>query len=255
MKKILCLLFVILVCSCASQKRFVYFQPGEEIFPEQRMSQQISNPKEIRIQPNDILAITVNSVDGQAANPYNLVRSDMPNNNQPINDFLVDKNGDVSFPGLGNVKLAGLTMNEAKNKLKQSLEPYLKDAVINMRFVNFSITVMGEVQSPASYRVSGERITVIEALGLAGDITDFGDRENIMVIREKNGLREFGQINMLSDSIFESKHFYLIQNDVVYVPPNKAKSFSASSQPTSRVLLPILGFLTSVASLIIVANK
>lgn len=239
------------MCSCASQAKFVYFQPAGEL------NKTVLEKKvpEIRLLPNDILAITVSSVNTSASGPYNLVRPDINSAAQPITDFLINAKGIINYPGLGEVAVAGLTTTETEEKIKKLVSPFLTDAVVNVRLTNFTVTVTGEVRSPSSYPVTDQRITLVEALGLAGDINDLGDREKVMVIRESNGDREFMTLNLLSDSVFTSPYYYLQQNDLIYVPPTKGKAFSARSEPLSRVILPAVGVLASLASLIIIANR
>lgn len=239
------------ICSCASQKKFVYFQhEGER--DEAVTGKAIP---EIRLLPNDILAITVSSVNAAASGPYNLVRPDINSAAQPITDFLISAKGMINYPGLGEISVMGLTTEEAEEKIKKLVSPFLSDAVVNVRLINFTVTVTGEVRSPSSYVISDQRVTLVEALGLAGDINDLGDREKVMVIRESKDQREFMTINLLTDSVFASPYYYLQQNDVIYVPPTKGKAFSARSEPLSRVILPAVGVLASLASLIIIANR
>ncbi len=239
------------MCSCASQKKFVYFQ-HEGDRAEAVMEKEVP---EIRLLPNDILAITVSSVNAAASGPYNLVRPDINSATQPITDFLINARGMINYPGLGEINVEGLTTAEAEEKIKKLVSPFLSDAVVNVRLINFTVTVTGEVRSPSSYVIADQRITLIEALSLAGDINDLGDREKVMVIRESKGEREFMTVNLLTDSVFISPYYYLQQNDVIYVPPTKGKAFSARSEPLSRVILPAVGVLASLASLIIIANR
>ena len=253
MKNLGLLFILFFACSCASQKNFVYFQP--EVEAVKLVNQSIKNEPEVKIRRDDMLAIVATSIDGLAANPYNLVRTDVNAGALPITNFLVSETGDIDYPGLGKVKLEGLSIAQAKEKIKGLLSPYLKDAVINVRLVNFKVTVLGEVRSPSSFAISEEKISILEALGLAGDITDFGDRKNIVVIRETSEDREFGHLNILSEDIFKSEFFYLMQNDVIYVPPNKHKALSVKTEPLRQIVLPVLGVMISLSTLIILTNR
>lgn len=250
-------LIIISVCSCTSHKKFLYFQSESEGAPQ--FEQEITNRIMIRIQPDDRLAISVRTLDPKASAPFNLSGQSMDvkgaNSTPSITDYLVDIDGDIEFPGLGEVHLGGLTTQEAKDLLLERLDIYLKDAIINIRFTNFKITILGEVRRPASYVIDGEQLTITEALGLAGDITDFGSRESIVVIREQDGKREHGVIDMSDVAVFNSEYYYLRQNDVLYIPPTKTKSTSVSFDPYGRVLLPVLGALLSAAALIVTLNR
>lgn len=252
MKLYLGLLGILLCCSCASKKQFVYFQNLQQQADSFGL---INEQKPLVIQADDILAILVTSVNSEASNPYNIIRPDVPSGVAPISDFLVDSEGQIDYPGLGKVEVAGSTIVEIKAKLKKMLEPYLTDAVVNVRIQNFRVNVLGEVTRPSSYIVGEEKRSVIEVLAQAGDITGFGDREHVMVIREENGERTSEELNLLDVSVFQSDYFYLRQNDIVYVPPTNGKAISARSAPLSQVVLPVLGVLSSLASLIIVATR
>lgn len=252
MKKIIGLLGIVICCSCASKKEFVYFQGIQE---QAEAINKINEQKPLVIQHDDILAILVTSVNSDASNPYNIVRPDVPSGVSPVSDFLVDAEGNIEYPGLGEISVKGLTIVEVKEKIRSQLNPFLKDAVINVRIQNFRVNVLGEVRRPSSYIVREEKMTIIEALAQAGDITGFGDRKRVLVIREEKGERKVEEINLLDVSVFQSEYFYLRQNDTVYVPPTDGKAISARSAPLSQVVLPVLGFLSSLASLIIVATR
>jgi len=252
MKKLCALCLVLLSVSCASKKSFVYFQDYKEHSANGGI---LSEAAPVLIQHDDILAILVSSINGNASAPYNLVRPDLPTGQFPITDFLVDQEGNIEYPGLGTIKVQGMTIVELKSKLRALLRPYLTDAVVNVRISNFRVNVIGEVRNPSTYVINEEKRTLLEVLAQAGDITGFGDRERVVVIREVNGKRDFKEINLLNADVFESEYFYLRQNDTVYVPPTNGKAVSARSAPLSQVVLPVLGVLTSLASLIIVATR
>ena len=252
MKQVSLLLLLTFLCSCAGKEKFVYFQSSKPGFQNPK---KIENQPDITILPDDVLAITINSVNAVAAAPYNLVRPDVNGNVTPIIDFQVDAQGAINYPGIGSINLLGLTISEAENRILQKVEPFLSDAVVNVRLTNFKVTVTGEVRRPDSYNVNRERITIVEAIGMAGDINDLGDRENLLLIRENQTERGIHHINMLSDSVFLSPYYYLRQNDIIYVPPTDGKAFTARSEPWSRVVLPVISVLASLASLIIIANR
>ena len=161
----------------------------------------------------------------------------------------MDTNGEIDLPVIGTLKLSELTIEEAKAAIAQKLTPYLKDPVIIIRFMNFRFTVLGEVGSPSTLSVPGERITILEAIGQAGDLTPYSNRENIMVIREQDGKREFGYINIHSPEVFQSPYFYLQQNDIVYVEP--IPEVTATVRDPITEALPIISGILSISALIL----
>ena len=174
-------------------------------------------------------------------------------NNPSLQGYLVDPNGYVDFPVLGKMKLSDRTIEEAQTLIAEKLVPYLNNPVIIMRFLNFRLTVLGEVNKPGTISVQGERITILEALGQAGDLTPYSNREKIMVIREQEGKREFGYIDIHSPEIFQSPYFYLQQNDIVYVEPTKAATATVRD-PISEIL-PLVSGILSIAALLIAFTR
>lgn len=226
----------------------------------------ILNAVDLRIHPNDLLRITVHSLDPEAAAPFNIDpvmgqgqgggninqmfgggqgNQGAPNNLELFNGYFVDEQGFIDFPVLGRIKVGSLTIPEAKVKIATLLEAYLRDAVVNMRFLNFKITVLGEVNRPGTLRLTNERITLLEALGMAGDLTFYANRTNLLVIREQEGVRKYARINLQTDTIFQSEYFYLQQNDVVYVEPLQAR-VATVSDPANRLISYISAFLSIV---------
>jgi polysaccharide export outer membrane protein len=143
--------------------------------------------------------------------------------------YLVDQNGEVDFPVVGRVKLGGLTREQAVNKLTEAVNQYVKSPIVTVRLLNFKITVIGEVNRPSTFTVPTEHINVLEALGLAGDLTPYGRRENILLLREKDGVRTTTRLNLNSKVLLNSPYFYLQQNDLLYVEPDKIKEVQAST--------------------------
>ena len=136
---------------------------------------------------------------------------------QELEGYTVNPEGNIDFPTLGTLHIAGMTRNEVADMIKGMLTQYMPDPIVTINFLNFNITVIGEVEKPGNFRITGDRVSILEALGMAGDMTEFGDRENVVVIRETDGVREIGRLNIKSKKIFESPYYYLQQNDVVYV--------------------------------------
>ncbi|MEJ1236943.1 polysaccharide biosynthesis/export family protein [Chryseolinea sp. T2] len=215
----------------------------------------IKNYASPKIQPDDILAITVSSLSAESNVIYNNVL--LPANGnvgtlaEKINEgYLVDKNGFINFPVIGKVALAGLTKEEAIEKMTDLIKTQVKNPIVNVRFINFKVTVIGEVTKPATFVVETEKINVLEALGLAGDMTEFGRRENVLIIREKDGIRTSARLNLNNKAVLTSPFYYLQQNDIVYVEPdNKVKT--AQTAPGNR-LIGIWSALITTAGFVLI---
>jgi polysaccharide export outer membrane protein len=251
------LLPLLLTTGCVKHTQLLYFRNQSEFVPLQ--GHDINNQLRIQIQPDDVLSITVKALDQETAEPFNLfgagqqVMGQLAINNPSLLGYLVDPNGNIDLPVLGRVNMAGLSIDEAKALIVKKLEPYLKDPVIIIRFMNFRFTVLGEVRAPRTISVPGERITILEAIGQAGDLTPYSNREKIMVIREQNGKREFGYVNIHSPDIFQSPYFYLQQNDIVYIEP--IKEATAVVRDPIQETLPILSAVVSIAALVVAFTR
>lgn len=241
--------------SCVSQKEVAYFQNAENEAPDQAIA--ITNRFTPTIQPTDILSIYVTSLNPEASsffNPYAAVAqgttiTQMLQPGQiPTNiGYLVDTEGNVELPMLGKVKVSGLTTLQARDQVREKLKPYLKEPTVNIRMLNFKVSVMGEVVRPSMFTIPNEQITLPEALSLAGDITIFGRRDNVLIIRETNGKREFARINLNRRDLFSSPYYYLHPNDVVYVQPGKARTTSADRFfQTAPLLVSGLSFIAVI---------
>lgn len=256
MKKIyLALLLFLTLASCASRKNIVYLQPSQ-LELENMQSKYV--PK---IQQEDLLTITVSAADVKATMPFNQqnvyqatagTATDMAF--KPT--YLVDANGDIDFPVLGKVKVGGLSRLEATDLLRSQLERYIVDPGVNITFANFKITVLGEVRKPGTYTLPQERVTVLEALGLAGDMTIKGVRNNVLLIREKDGQKKMERLNLLSDSLLNSPYYYLSQNDVLYVEPNGSEVRNSNLGQNTNVWISITSLIITITALIVTnANK
>ena len=241
------LLVVLITTSCASRKELVYLQGG-------------SNTKELVsyepvLQPDDVVMIVVSSENPEVAAPYNLkaitVQGDTENGigTQRMQTYILDKEGKIEFPLLGTISLSGLTKTQAVAKLKELLKDHVNDAIINFRILNFKITVLGEVQKPGTYPVSSERITLLEAIGMSGDLTIYGNRTNVLLIREKNGTKTMERIDLTKSDFLNSSAYYLSQNDVVYVEPNKTRINSSAIGPNLTVGISALSLIVTIIAL------
>lgn len=245
-------LVLMLVFSCTTPKDFIYFQENEEGLSNDELV--IPEFKGLNVKTDDILAIQVSSVNSRVSQPYNIIGS-REEPEQTIRDFLVDSEGNIDYPGVGTISVVGLTVREVKEALLDKIRPFVTDAVVNARILNFKITVLGEVKLPSVYPQADEQVSILDALGMAGDLTDFGDREKILLIREQNGKQQTFTLNLASKSILGNSNFYLQQNDVIYVSPVEQKTKYARTEPVGRVILPALGVVTALASLVILATN
>jgi polysaccharide export outer membrane protein len=176
------------------------------------------------------------------------LRINTTSTNTPTGEgYLVAKNGTIDFPVLGTLNVQGLTIPQLKDTLKVKLDKYLTDPILNIRLLNYKVTVLGEVLRPSTYSIPSERITIVDAIGMAGDLTIYGKRENVLLIREENGQRKFIRMNLNSSNIFESPYYYLKQNDIVYIEPNKSKITASDASQ-----LRYFAIATSVITLLIV---
>lgn len=229
-----------------TRKDISYFQDISDSVTVERISQQF----EARIDEGDILSIHVSSLSAEASSFFNVVGENT--DKQVANTYLVDAEGNVEMPLIGAVSVSGLTGIEAKNKIKSKLNKYLIDPTVNVRIRNFKVTVLGEVKLPGVYTIPNEKVTLVEALGLAGDLSIFGKRKNVLLIREKNGERTFVRIDLSSKELFNSEYYYLHSNDIIYVEPGKGKI--ASADAWYKILPIVFGGLTTLTLILRLGN-
>lgn len=273
LNSLLVILLLFGLSSCVQQKQIAYFQKSLN----QSDTLSVAQAYIPKIQSGDILAVAIGSLNPAASsffNPFStmpvtgdnvatqaagstsnavstsvispsLVQSSAPG-------LLVDANGNIELPIVGAVKVAGLTTIAAKDTIKAKVSKYLKEPTVTVRFLNYKISVLGEVMRPSVYVIPNETITLPEALGLAGDMTIYGKRDNVLVIRDNNGKKEFGRVNLNSRNLFSSPYYYLHANDVVYVEPG-----SGRIAQTDKIyqLLPVALSALSLISIIIVYSK
>lgn len=243
-------LSVIIMTSCASRRDVVYFQNTGDF--ETLVDKNSITPK---FKVDDVLSIYVSTLDNEASAPFNLFRGGSEGGLRPEQvDYLIDKDGEIDFPVVGKIKVAGLSSEELRVLLREELSEYLKDPIINIRLRNFTITVLGEVNRPGTYPVEGERITIMEALGLANDLTIKGKRENVMVIRDFDGTKVYHRINLKRKEAMSSPVYYLTQNDVVYVEPNKSAITSSSLDNRATIAISIASILVTSTVILLTRN-
>ncbi|WP_245826203.1 polysaccharide biosynthesis/export family protein [Spirosoma rigui] len=208
------------------------------------------------VKPGDVLSIQINSLNAEAStffNPYTPMtlasnRSGQPTNSSglpEISGYLVAPSGEIELPLIGQVGVKGLTLTQVRNEIRTRLTPYLKEPTVNVRNLNFRISVLGEVARPSLFTVPNDQITLIEALSLAGDATIYGRRDNILVVREENGQKTFSRLDITRRSFFRSPYYYLHPNDIVYVEPGRARVSNADQ--FYQVIPAILSALSFVA--------
>ena len=219
MKKIFSLLILMtLIFSCASEKDILYFQNSDQL-----NLKEINQKFEPIIETNDILYITVSSINEEVLRPFLKTQQIQQTNstNPGLDGYLVNIDGEISFPVLGNIKVVGYTRDFVEELLKEKISVYVKDVVVDVRIMNFEITVIGEVAKPGVFQINDERVTLPEALALAGDLTEDGKRTTITIVREENGIRKVKNIDYTNSDFFNSEFYFLKQNDLVYVEPSK----------------------------------
>lgn len=252
------LLVVVSLTGCTSYKKVPYLQNSADV--NNTLSAQPLY--DARIMPKDLLTITVNTTDPQAAVPFNLTTqtpaatgaSELFSTTQPtLQKYLVDNSGNIDFPVLGTLHLGGLTKGEAENLIRERLMAYLKETpVVTVRMVNYKISVMGEVARPGTFTVSNEKINVLEALAMAGDMTVYGLRDNVKLIREDaEGKRQIVELNLNDANLVLSPYYYMQQNDILYVTPNKTKAKNSDIGNTTTTVISATSILVSIASLIV----
>lgn len=250
------ILALIMLSSCGSRKNIVYFQ--DEPLQEDVL---MSEPKQLIYKPDDILTINVAALDPDAVRPFNLAfvqggTSDIvrAQGGMQQQTYLVDYDGNIEFPVLGTLKIAGLTRTELTDMLTEKISEYVTNPIVNVRLANFTVTILGEVRNPGTFTIQDERITVLEALGLADDLTIFGKRKNVLLVREVDGKKKYAKIDLTTVNVVNSPVYYLQQNDVIYVEPNNAKIRSSTYNQNNAVLISAIGTLTTIVAVFILRN-
>lgn len=209
---------------------------------------------EAKLKIGDIVSVYISTLNPSLAKPYNLV-IDAGAAGEMVT-YLIDVDGNIDYPVLGKIKLLGLTVEEAKELFKKKFKDgnLLKDPVVIIRILNYRVTIAGEVNSPGVYNVQNERVTILEALGMAGDLTIKAKRDNVLVIRNQNGTKTYSRVDLTSKEVFNSPVFYLTQNDYVYVEPNNSAISGASGDGRVSTLISITSFLLTTALIFVTRN-
>ncbi len=254
-KSYLIILTTLLLVSCTSYKSVPYLQNPEAV----NEFQEILPMYDAKIMPKDLLTITVNTSDPEAAAPFNLTVQSPININrstlttQPtLQQYLVSNDGSIDFPVLGRLQVGGLTKNEAENMIREKLGDYLRETpIVTVRMSNYKIAVLGEVARPGMFTVNNEKVNIFEALAMAGDLTVWGMRDNVKLIREDAaGKREIIELNLNNAEIVTCPYYYLQQNDILYVSPNKTKAKNSDIGQSTSLWFSATSILVSVVSLL-----
>ena len=250
-------LLLMAITSCQSTKNIAYIQNSDSISYAQ--SRYLYDAK---IMPKDQLTITVNTVNPEASLPYNLLLQNaytqartLSTTGGTLMPYLVDNEGYINFPVVGRLKVSGLTKSECENMILEKIRPYMAETenpVVTVRMSSYSVSVLGEVARPGSFQVAREKITILEALAQAGDLTIYGVRNKVKLIREDaTGKKEIHTLDLTNANIVNSPYYYLQQNDIVYVEPNKVKAQNASVGSMTTLWVSATSILISVASLLV----
>ena len=262
MKKYVILLAVIFLASCQSYKKVPYLQDAEVI----NQAQQLETLYDAKIMPKDLLTIVVSCTNPELAVPFNLTAAtpasvsavNSQTTVQPVlQQYLVDNEGRINFPVLGTLKVGGLTKSQAEQLIVQNLKPYIKETpIVTVRMSNYKISVLGEVARPGTFTITNEKVNLLEALAMAGDMTVWGLRDNVKLIREDaNGKQEIHTLDLNKAETILSLYYWLQQNDVVYVTPNKTKARNSGVGTSTSLWFSATSILVSLASILVTIFK
>ncbi len=240
------------VFSCASKKDVIYFQDASEM--------NLANiEKEFQpiIEVNDILHITLTSLNEETLLPFIRIKEAQQgdnalSSNPGLSGYLVNVDGNISFPVIGTIKVEGFTRQYIEDFLKKELKKYIEDIVVDVRIMNFKVTVIGEVKNPGVFQIVDERVTLLEALALAGDLTEYANRHAITIIREENDIQKVTKIDLTTADIYNSPYYFLKQNDLVYVEPSKKGVVKTGHIDSITTLLAVLTI--TLSTIIIITN-
>ena len=233
---------VTFLSACTSSSKVLYLQNAG-----MRGHRTDSISYEPVLQPDDLLSIIISAQNPESVVPFNLPQIpgnyDMGSNVNAAKTYLMDRDGCIDFPVIGKIALAGLSRRQANVKLEGLISDYVKDPEVNLRILNFKVTVLGEVNRPGVVSIKGERITLLEALGNAGDLTIYGLRTDILLIREEQGVKAYHHIDITKTDFVQSEYYYLNQNDILIVNPNKTKINAASVGPNTSIIVSTFSIL------------
>lgn len=256
----ICSIVFIFLNSCTSKKKLDYLQNIESV----ALEASVKNAKST-IQPNDQLVIMVTAKDMDVVKPFNqnfssgqILQYSLPSNNAPTQSqtstsgptYIVDSQGDIEFPVIGKINTENKSTEELRDILKQEISKYVVNPQVSVKNTNYKITVLGEVNKPGTYNIPEAQTTVLEVLGLAGDLTIYGNREDILVLRNIDGTMSKERINLTQADFINSPYFYLKQNDVIIVSPNETKQKSSRLDPNAGIYISVASIVVTILALI-----
>ena len=251
---------IVLLSSCMSTKKVTYFQDKESV--DAALSKGLYDAK---IMPKDVLQIQAFSMTPGSAEPFNLLKltaaatTTTTSGQSTIYDYLVDNAGNIEYPVVGTLHLAGLTKSQAEELIKSKIQPYLaenENIVVHVRMINYKYAVLGAVKAPGMFTTQNEKVSILEAIAQAGDLTTFAERDKIFLIREDSeGQNHYHQLDISQASIVNSPYYYLQQNDVVYVEPKKSEARNAFFSSSTSIFFTMTSMLMSLATFILAITK
>jgi polysaccharide export outer membrane protein len=241
----------LLLSSCASRKDIVYFNKTNSI--SDTLNKVANKNYEPKFKSDDLLSITVTASDFEAAVPFNLIAP--PINSLSVTSeripYLVDNKGYIEFPIIGHFKVEGYTRQEVVKKLTDEIKKYINEPTVSIKILNFKIGINGEVNRPGIYTIASERITLIDAISLGGDLTVYGRRNNVLVLREINGIKTMNRIDLTKSDFINSDFYYLSQNDQIYIEPNKTRINSSVVGPNVSIIISVATLMLAVVTLML----
>lgn len=247
-------LMAIFATSCVTQKQLTYLRDAEPRIADS-LNAHFTPQSETIIRKGDMLTIMVNALDREAVMPFNMiaVASGVPGSatvqtSPMMQYYTVDESGDIEMPVLGKLHVEGQKRPEVEQLVRGRLEQQVVNPLVQVNLIGAKVTVMGEVKSPRQVSMNDGRLTILEALAAAGDLTNYGRRDNVLVTREVDGKLEFARLDLGSSDIYTSPYFYLQQNDVVYVSPNKVRAVSSTN---AGIWISLAGTIASTAAMVV----
>lgn len=247
----------LIATSCISQRKMSYLRDVTAEYADS-INLTYQPLDENYITKGDLLSIFVNAMDVEAVQAFNLPVANVQNlgsrqvssnaGSGSLQGYWVDPEGNIDFPVLGRLHIEGMTTTQLRDTLTLLISQSVKDPIININIMNFYVTVLGEVKNPGRHAVGSQGMTIFEALGLAGDLTIYGKRNNVLISREVDGKMEFARLNLNDQAIFASPYYHIRQNDVIYIEPSNARAISSQNIPLYLSMVTTLG---SMATLIV----
>ena len=258
----LVILVLFITFSCKPKENMVYME-NQNSSIEAEIKQAVFEGS--HLQPGDLLDIKVTAFDDNAVRPFNLhsmnqageisgIQQNQNSQNIP-QGYLVSNEGYIIFPVLGKIYVQNMTMSQLREDLERRLLEYLTDPLVSIRQLNFNITILGEVKKPGQYNSPSDKVTILQALGMAGDMTDYGDRTKVKLVRHENGTDQTYVINFTDKNITSSPYYYMQQNDVLYVEPDENKKIIAGTNPNRTLIFSIIGSVVAISSILISTLK